>query len=445
LIDFSERLYRRNTDPLHLFLEEADDYAPQRPFREQARLLRAWENVVRRGRARGLGITMITQRSAALNKNVLTQIETLIVLRTTAPNDRKAIAAWVEYHGQGKELLDSLPGLGAGHAWIWSPAWLKTLKRVQIHRRATFDSGATPKDLKGKRPPATLADVDLQNITKKMQATIERAKAEDPRELRRRIADLERQLRERPVETVDRATLEKEIRNWQDRAALETKRHLDHGERINNGLKMLHGELIHLAAKLIGLVDDIGGSLREIPTIESPKDRPGVAIARGILRPLRVTSNEPAKWDPALEDLDGVSLRILRAVRSLRDRNLPVNRAAVARWMGIHPNGGRFNAAIKSLKKKGHLDADLHPTSATPFVDPITAGGPGGVLDVLDQGKKRIFEEILQKGGLSREALAERLRIHPNGGRFNSNLKWLREMGVIPERGPIKAVEGVFA
>jgi len=143
LIDFAERLYRRNQDPLHLFLEEADDYAPQRPFREQARLLRSWENIVRRGRARGLGITMITQRSAALNKNVLTQIETLIVLRTTAPNDRKAISAWVEYHGQGTELLQSLPELGAGEAWIWSPSWLKTLKRAQINRRSTFVSGDT--------------------------------------------------------------------------------------------------------------------------------------------------------------------------------------------------------------------------------------------------------------------------------------------------------------
>ncbi len=202
LIDFSERLYRRNQDPLHLFLEEADDYVPQRPFREQARLLRAWENIVRRGRARGLGITMITQRSAAINKNVLTQIETLIALRTTAPNDRKAIEAWVDYHGQGKEMLASLPELGPGEGWVWSPSWLKIFKRVQFRRRSTFDSGATPKDLKGKRPPATLADVDLAGITKKMQATIERAKLEDPRELTKQIAELRRQLAARPAEKV---------------------------------------------------------------------------------------------------------------------------------------------------------------------------------------------------------------------------------------------------
>ena len=201
LIDFGERLYRRNTEPLHLFLEEADDYAPQKPFREQARLLRVWENVVRRGRSRGLGITMITQRSAALNTNVLTQIETLIVLRTTSPLDRKAIQAWVEYHGESRELLESLPGLANGEAWIWSPSWLRRLDRIKVRARETFDSSATPKDARAKRPPATLADVDLGALEARMKETIERAKAEDPKELHRRIRELEKELASRPIET----------------------------------------------------------------------------------------------------------------------------------------------------------------------------------------------------------------------------------------------------
>src|SRR5262249_33566055 len=31
LAEFAQRLYKRNEQPLHLFLEEADDYIPQRP------------------------------------------------------------------------------------------------------------------------------------------------------------------------------------------------------------------------------------------------------------------------------------------------------------------------------------------------------------------------------------------------------------------------------
>lgn len=194
LFDFADRLYRRNTQPLHLFLEEADDYIPQNPQRDEARLLRAWQNIVRRGRARGLGMTMITQRSAVINKSVLTQIETLFVLRTTSPQDTKAVEAWVQYNGQAKDALASLSGLENGEAWVWSPSYLKRFERVKVRQRSTFDSGATPKNAKAAQPPARLADVDLGAIKTLMAETIERAKAEDPKALRARIAELEKQL-----------------------------------------------------------------------------------------------------------------------------------------------------------------------------------------------------------------------------------------------------------
>ena len=195
LLDFATRLYKENTHPLHLFLEEADDYIPQKPMRDEAHLLRAWENIVRRGRARGLGMTMITQRSASINKNVLTQVETLIAMRVTSPQDRKAIGAWVEYHGQSDEILESLSGLANGEAWVWSPHWLGSVTRVLFERSATFDSGATPKQ-RERAATATLADVDLGAIREQMKQTIEQHKANDPAELRRRIAFLENQLRE---------------------------------------------------------------------------------------------------------------------------------------------------------------------------------------------------------------------------------------------------------
>src|SRR6266851_9759331 len=206
LLDFARRLYRKNEQPLHLFLEEADDFIPQRPMRDEAQLLRAWENIVRRGRARGLGITLITQRSAVLNKNVLTQVENLFVLRTTGPQDRAAIEAWIKYHAQAQEVLESLPGLETGEAWFWSPHWLKVMKRVQVRRRATLDSGATPKGAKTSAKPTTLADVDLSAIQKEMADAIKKAADEDPRELRRRLAEadrritaLQKQLKEQPV------------------------------------------------------------------------------------------------------------------------------------------------------------------------------------------------------------------------------------------------------
>ena len=198
LLAFARRLYKRNQDPLHLFLEECDDYIPQKPMRDETQLLRAWENIVRRGRARGIGCTIITQRSAAVNKMVLTQVETLFVLRTTGPQDIAAIEAWTKYHQVGSDLLKSLAGLADGESWAWSPHFLKTpATRFRFRRCDTFDSGATPKNVRSKdaRKPATLADVDLEDLKGRIADTVERAKENDPRVLKARIAELEKQLR----------------------------------------------------------------------------------------------------------------------------------------------------------------------------------------------------------------------------------------------------------
>jgi len=119
LTDFAKRLYDRNEEPLHLFLEEADDYIPQKPMHDEAVLLRAFENIVRRGRNRGIGCTLITQRSAVLNKNVLEQVQTLIPMRTTGPNDIEAIHRWLKYHRQNEKILESLSSLEDGEALVF--------------------------------------------------------------------------------------------------------------------------------------------------------------------------------------------------------------------------------------------------------------------------------------------------------------------------------------
>jgi hypothetical protein len=212
LLTFARRLYQKNKDPLHLFLEEADDFIPQKPMRDEAQMLRAWENIVRRGRSRGIGCTIITQRSAAVNKMVLTQVETLFVLRTTGPQDIAAIEAWTKYHQVGRELLASLAGLGDGEAWAWSPHFLGTPATKFCFRLCdTFDSGATPKNVRGAdaRKAATLADVDLDDLRGRIAETIERAKADDPKVLRAEIAKLKREAGSQQVNAELQAEIER--------------------------------------------------------------------------------------------------------------------------------------------------------------------------------------------------------------------------------------------
>lgn len=198
MIGWAETLYRLNREALHLFIDEADAWAPQRTIGNLApRMLGAMEDLVRRGRARGLGITMITQRSASINKDLLTQIEVLIAKRTIAPQDRNAIEAWIEVHGtphQQKTLMESLPSLPTEGAWFWSPGWLDIFKRVSVRKLETYDSSATPEVGKRQIQPRKLAQVDLEKLRERMASTIEKAKAEDPKQLQRQVRDLKTQV-----------------------------------------------------------------------------------------------------------------------------------------------------------------------------------------------------------------------------------------------------------
>ena len=214
---FLSKLYHANRAPLHLMCDEADLFAPQRPGKDETALLGAMEDIVRRGRARGVGITMITQRPAVIHKDVLTQIGTLICHRITGPQDRNAVDDWVRAHGskeQRDEMMAGLASLPTGTAWVWSPQWLDLFAQAQIRTAYTFDSSVTPGRGKTRLEPRTRADVDLSSLADRIADTIERAKANDPKELRARIAKLERDLaaaqKDAPVETVTE-TVEVEV------------------------------------------------------------------------------------------------------------------------------------------------------------------------------------------------------------------------------------------
>ena len=430
LLAFARRLYQRNEDPLHLFLEEADDYIPQRPMRDEAQLLRAFENIVRRGRGRGIGITLITQRSAAIAKMVLTQTETLFAMRTTGPQDIKAIEAWVQYHQADRDILASLSGLEDGEAWVWSPHFLKRVERVTIRRRWTYDSGATPSNVKAgqARKAATLADIDLEQLRGRMTETVERAKAEDPKELRKQIADLRRQLSAAPAITAPSVRVEVPV--------------LTPGAR--EAISALVASLSSLGPAITSQAQAI---LVALARTDNTKIGHGREAALSTPHRTRTTgSREPSGVQgPAGSNvLDGAQQKILDVVAMLGVRGLTPNREMVARWLGIHPNGGRYNSNLAALREQGYLSERGFVLSQSATVT-VLETGIDGALAVLD-GSQGDMVKVLNLNGrpLTRETLAAQLQLHPNGGRYNTNLARLRTMGLIPTRGDMTLTEAAY-
>jgi uncharacterized protein len=157
-----EALHRTNRTPMHVFLDEADLMAPQRTARESAAVLTATDDLVRRGRVRGLGVTLISQRPAVLHKDVLTQVSTLIAMQLPAPQDAEAIDRWVRQDSDDharRRMLEALPALAVGTGYVWSPGWLGTFGPVAFRHRTTLDTAATP-TVAPTRPPAAEAQPD---------------------------------------------------------------------------------------------------------------------------------------------------------------------------------------------------------------------------------------------------------------------------------------------
>lgn len=143
--DFCRRLYARNREPLHVVLDEADIFAPQTLRRDDegaTRCFVAIDQMVRRGRKKGLGVTLATQRPAVLHKDVLTQVSALIAMRLVSPQDVDAVQRWIRYQADAskeREVLAALPRLKTGETIVWSPELLGGLVRAHPESMSRSD------------------------------------------------------------------------------------------------------------------------------------------------------------------------------------------------------------------------------------------------------------------------------------------------------------------
>jgi hypothetical protein len=151
MADFGQKLFMLSVrSPLHLIIDEADEFAPQslQTSRHQRRSLEVIDRIVRRGRTKGLGVTLISQRPAVVNKNVLSQIDSLFLLNMVAPGDLNAVDDWLKLRVKAEqriECLSQLANLPPGVAFCTQSGILAKFRKFTVRRRETFDSGRTPK------------------------------------------------------------------------------------------------------------------------------------------------------------------------------------------------------------------------------------------------------------------------------------------------------------
>jgi hypothetical protein len=468
---FFETLYRLNRDPVHVFIDEADAVAPQNPMKGAERCLGAVDDIVRRGGLHGIGTTLITQRAAVLNKDVLTQTEVLITLQTTSPQDIDAQDRWVKMNGtkeQRDQFLESVASLPKGTAWIWSPSWLDVFMKVKIRERETFNSSKTPEVGEKRVVPKKMARVDLEKIKEQIEATVEKSKIDDPRLLRQKITELQTQVKKMEkqmpaafTKLPKAAPVEKLGKTKIVEVPILPKRQMNRLTKLlksmDSGLKSLKGFLE--AMSLQGSLEPMKSSTPAVMSTKFVyKAEPPKSVGK---MPPRTEVPVTPKPVVAKVDLGNGEHKIVSGQRKMLEvlaAKNPISRTDLAILSGIAYTSGTYSTYLSELKNLGYAaeapGGFLVPGSAK--LPQELAAAVISTQDLADMWKKRdmcrgergMFDVLLQNypTPISRQELAEKSDLMMSGT-FSTYLSKLKRYGLVvdAEGGGLKAHDALFA
>lgn len=461
---FLDRLYRKNRDLVHVIIDEADLYAPQVGRREDAHLLATMENLVRRGRNRGLGSTLATQRAASLAKAVLTQVDALVALRVTAPQDRDTIREWVR--GQGDDLdwatiSDSLPGLGNGESWWWIPE-KATLQRAQVRPARTFDSSPTRRRGQSRRAPATFADVNLAQIREHMAATIEQVAASDPATLIARITDLEQQLTHAKASAApvpSAPAVDPEHLAAIQSALQQAQSARDHAATLVQDANRALTEVSQDLSQITALTHQLASTDAPATGARKPK-LPAPTPSTTKKQTGQPTPQSPASAStPALGTVTPARQRLLDALASLYQVGIdPAGKTQVALWAGVSPKSSGYANNLGALRTLDLIDYPAPGTvsltgqgyATVGTVEPIRSDSElhQRVQTLISPARWRILAPLITAWPhpLSRADLAAAAHVAPTSSGYANNLGALRTLGLIdyPAPGTVCAADVLF-
>jgi hypothetical protein len=472
--DFATQLFHRKKSQrsaLHLFVEEAQEFVPQHVRGDVAKMVGAYERLLKLGRNFGIGATLISQRPQSVNKDVLNQTECLVVFQMTGPQERKTIESWIAEKGVDEDIREILPHLKVGECHIWSPQWLQISQTVKIAAKKTADVSSTPKP--GVKPIETkqLSQVELEDLSDKMLATIERAKKEDPRELQKQVTELRRTI------AMQQQIIEK-------RATQDMRKRVEVPVLKDSQIKRLEGAIARfeqrqpvITSNIVACADMLEKAVKPIRDAiaqtkfantepRSVSMSPAVAKRAGASegperdghKPLmrNRTAASPSPTGSTAGDTLSPSGGLRRIMISLAQRSNGLTQSQIGVRAGLSSKGGTFSTYISRARSNGWIEGDRNLVRITPAG--IEALGnfemlPDGELlyqywlaKLGNSGAARILQTLrdVYPNSLTKEEIGERANISSAGGTFSTYLSRLRSLELIGGSREIKASDELF-
>lgn len=451
-VDFAPMLLRKMRGVLYLVLEEAHLFAPKERSGIGAENLSIhWaKTLATAGRSKGIRLILLTQRTQALHNALLGSCDTMIAHRLTAPADQKPVNDWLKANVDpaiAREVAASLSSLKTGEAWVCSGE-ARIFERKRFPRISTFDNSKTPTDDEHAQD-VTTAKVDVDALRAIVGDAVIEAEANDPKKLRARIADLERQQRA-PV----------------DPSAIEAARSEGYGAGYAAALDVLDGPvhaMLSAAADVPVMAANLSAAMtfartlkRDVPVMGFPitpleaktqiraLERDQSVAPDSSMRAHAVADRSTSSHGVAAVNFPeksesskggGAELRILRVLASRHPA-----RFTMAQWATLSimkRTGGTWGTYVSRLRTAGYIDqrdgyygvTDAGMRVAGPVErprDPIAMW-----KSALGGGAAKMLDAIIAAESITRERLAEALNMTASGGTFGTYLSRLRSNGLI--------------
>lgn len=410
-IEFAQALFKHTRGKRWLIMDEVHNFCPQGKILDpdSGRMLHWANRLASEGRGRGITIVAASQRPQKVHKDFVTSMETLIAMRVIHPRDREAMKDWIDGcadPAKGKEVLTSLAEMPRGEAWVWSPEINFGPKRIKFPLFKTYDS-FKPQPVSQKRLKGW-AEIDLDEVRQKLASVVEEHKANDPAELRRRIHELERQLRERPKANVQ---VEPQIKVERVEVPVIKNGQFRQAEKIVAGMAQVLNRLSPALEVLQEGLRKVGAGA------EAVAPRQAVITTKVNLPPTfgRVRLPEPKKAMPKAIESGGPlprgELAVLTACIQFPDG---LRREQLTVLTGYKRSSR--DAYVARLKEKGFVATHGNIITATeagrqaaPNIQPL----PTGIelqnywLAILPEGERKILALLLEvyPGGILRDEI----------------------------------------
>lgn len=177
----------------HVFLEESAEFAPQRVT--DGETYAEVEKLARMGGNKGVGITFINQRAQELNKAVLELCDNVVLLRQRGTHAIDSLEKWLDRlaPATAKEIASSMPQMTQGDCWIFSENAEEPVRTRSGIIKSLHPDRRNPEQALQRK--SVDADIFVKRLTTELPKLAEEQKENDPALLRKRITELERQLK----------------------------------------------------------------------------------------------------------------------------------------------------------------------------------------------------------------------------------------------------------